>query len=132
MVPQLTILVIDDDADIARTAARLLSSQGYKVAIHDRGFNSTNLIDQLRPNLVLLDVNMPFLSGDQLVAVIRRYRNLAHIPIVFFSSNDEAALRDMVAEHGVAGYIPKSALTSNFTQRVGFFIRQAERNGGAL
>jgi len=132
MVGPPTILVIDDDVDIAGTTARLLTSHGYNVRTHDRGFNSTNLIDQVRPKLVLLDVNMPFLSGDQLVDVIKRYRNLAHIPIVFFSSNDEATLRDLVAEHGVAGYIPKSALGTNFIQRVGFFIRQGERNRDGL
>ena len=66
---------------------------------------------ELQPDLVLLDINMPALSGDRLAAIIKPYCDSSRTPIVFYSSNDENSLSDLVFTHSVRGYICKGNVT---------------------
>ena len=66
-----TVLVIDDDPQHLSATHDILCAEGYRVLTQQRPFGVTNMITRHRPDLVLLDVNMPGLSGDAL-ALIRR------------------------------------------------------------
>ncbi len=102
-----TILVIDDDENLLMATRDLLENWGYRVYTHKRGFGSTAAIDLVKPDLVLLDINMPGLPGDRLAGLIKTFEATKRVPIVFYSSNDEDALREAVSVHKVRGYIPK-------------------------
>ncbi len=78
--------------------------------MHEGAFNATNTIARVQPDLVLMDVNMPFLSGGQLFELFGRHRAVRHVPVVFFSSTDEQSLRTLVRESGALGYIMKSEM----------------------
>lgn len=101
------ILVIDDDKKHLITVKEILEGEGHDVYMHDQPFGSTYLVKTLAPDLILLDINMPGLSGDALAKVIRSHSRTKDIPIVFYSSNDEDTLRQMVLFHKVKGYICK-------------------------
>lgn len=118
------ILVIDDDDRLLLTTAAMLEEEGYEVHTHKGGFGASNRMMQLNPDLVLLDVNMPGLSGEGLASVLRKHNELRHIPIVFFSSNDEDSLRAAVQEYGVAGYLCKGDW-ANFARRVAQFLERS-------
>ncbi len=101
------ILVVDDDMKHLLTAKDLLEEMGYEVRMHHFGFGVTNVVREVQPDLILLDMNMPGLSGGRLSKVLLSNGKTRDIPIVFYSSNDEDSLRRAVAEHGVKGYIAK-------------------------
>ena len=101
------ILFIDDDERHLVAAKELLEAEGYEVVTHLGWFGSTNMVKDIQPDLVLLDVNMPGLSGDRLSSLLLSNYYTKNVPIVFYSSNDEDSLRKTVAEHGVKGYICK-------------------------
>jgi len=101
------ILVVDDDMKHLLTAKDLLEDMGYDVRMHQFAFGVTNVVKEAKPDLVLLDINMPGLSGEKLSKVLLSNARTKDIPIVFYSSNDEDSLRRAVAEHGVKGYIAK-------------------------
>ncbi len=118
-----TILLIDDDPVILDTARRLLEREGLAVMVYSEGFNATNFAARSLPDLILLDVNMPFLSGDHLAGLFKRHPVLSGVPLVLFSSNEESALQRMAVEVGAAGFIPKSAMAEDFAHRVARFLR---------
>lgn len=101
------ILIIDDDDKMLRTTQELLEYEGYRVTTTSSPFGASNLIVDLRPSLVLLDVNMPGLSGEGLAAVLSRSGRVSEVPIVFYSSNDADSLRRSAVRLGVSGYICK-------------------------
>jgi len=101
------IVLIDDDERHLIATKELLEDEGYEVITHLNGFGATNAIKFIQPDLVLLDVNMPALSGDRLSSVLLSNNKTKDVPIVFYSSNDEDSLRKAVVEHGVKGYICK-------------------------
>lgn len=122
------ILIIDDDDRHLLTARELLEEEGYMVETHNLGFGTTNLIKQLKPDLVLLDINMPGLSGDRLAAVIKSQEATNNIPIIFFSSNDEDSLRRSVREARVSGYICKGNIIELKT-KVAYFLDRCSPEG---
>ncbi len=101
------ILVVDDDMKHLLTAKDLLEDMGYEVRMHQFAFGVTNVVRETQPDLILLDMNMPGLSGERLSKVLLLNEKTKEIPIVFYSSNDEDSLRRAVVEHGVKGYIAK-------------------------
>jgi len=106
------ILIIDDDTAHLISTRGLLEAEGYEVFTHTQGFGATNVAKQLRPDLILLDVNMPGLSGENLAGVLQANVSTRDLPIVFYSSNDEDALRAAVRKFGVLGYISKGSAAS--------------------
>ena len=66
------ILIIDDDAKHLLTTQELLKNEGYDVFIHHIGFGATNIIKNLQPDLILLDMNMPGLPGKSLQGCSRQ------------------------------------------------------------
>jgi CheY-like chemotaxis protein len=119
------ILIIDDDDRHLLTARELLEEEGYLVVTHNTGFGATNLIRSLSPDLVLLDVNMPALSGDKLAAVIKSRVATENIPVVFFSSNDEDSLRKSVHQAKASGYICKGNIME-LKKKVAYFLSSEE------
>lgn len=121
---QRTVLLIDDDPLILDTARRLLERDGLRVVVYTEGFNATNFAARALPDLVLMDVNMPFLSGDNLVGLFKRHPTLRDVPVVLFSSNEESQLRDLAQAVGAVGYIPKSEMANDFANQVKRFLVQ--------
>jgi len=97
------ILIIDDDISHLLTAKEILESEGYTVNTHNQAFGSSVIARQLEPDLILLDINMPGLSGDRLAQIIGRNLNSSNVPIIFYSSNDEDSLRKAVGQYGIYG-----------------------------
>lgn len=101
------ILIVDDDLTHLLSTKGILEAEGYEVFTHEQGFGSTNLIAQLQPDLVLLDVNMPGLSGERLAEVYRANSRTRAARVMLYSSNDEDALRDASRRLQLDGYICK-------------------------
>ena len=116
------VLIIDDDPTILDTARRLLEREGLAVSIYSDGLQATSFAELHRPDLVLIDVNMPLVSGDNLAARFKGHESLSSIPIVLFSSNEEGALRRMAKAVGASGYISKSEMGASFGRRVQSFL----------
>ena len=101
------ILIIDDDERHLIAAKEILEEEGYDVVVQNGFYGITSLVAKLRPDLLLLYVNMPGLSGEMLSPLLLANNRTKDVPIVFYSSNDEDSLRNSVQKYGVAGYICK-------------------------
>jgi CheY-like chemotaxis protein len=83
------VLVVDDDADNRDTIAEVLIDEGYAVRSTGNGAEALALIQGgLRPDVVLLDLVMPEMSGDELIARLRG-SDAARIPIVVLSAKQD-------------------------------------------
>ncbi|GAB4419135.1 MAG: response regulator [Anaerolineae bacterium] len=81
------ILHIDDSAEIRELIHRVLSSYGYHVVHAEDGLNGLNLVSQLKPDLVLLDLQMPGMSGFDVVKQIKANPELGQIPVIAFTGS---------------------------------------------
>jgi CheY-like chemotaxis protein len=101
------ILVVDDDSTHLVCAQEILEAAGYTVVTHQAAFGATDRVTSERPDLVLLDVNMPALSGEGLASVLAARPTTRDTPVILYSSNDEEHLRRTARRLNLAGYVCK-------------------------
>ncbi|HUT54460.1 MAG TPA: response regulator [bacterium] len=101
----LRIMVIDDDANTCRIAQIILSKAGYEVQTRTQALGSSVAIKSFKPDLVLLDVQMPGLSGDHLAGLITPLD--PRPKIIFYSNKSPQDLRELVKKTSADGYACK-------------------------
>lgn len=104
---KIRVLVVDDDQEQLNLAERSLSAFGFDVRTHRSSLGVSNLVRTTLPDLVLLDVNIPALTGDK-VLTLARGQAPAGTRFVLFSASDESKLRALALASGADGYITKS------------------------
>lgn len=113
-----TILVVDDEPDIARTLAELFADEGYRVRRAHDGRQALDLIDRDPPDLVVSDVRMPLVDG---VTLARRLRDRGdRTPVVLMSAGYAA-----VDLPGIR-FVPKPFDLDHLLEVVGRVIGAAE------
>ncbi len=123
MNPPLHVLVVDDDPTYLDLVQRSLRGHGLTVTTSDSSLGVSNLIRRIEPDLVLLDVNIPALSGDALIGLARKSAP-EKTRFVLFSSADESSLRKTASQCGADGYITKSA---DSTALASYLVKMATR-----
>jgi two-component system OmpR family response regulator len=118
----LRILVVDDDPMGSRMLQFLLTEQGYHVEIVDNARGALSLIDRQPPDLLLLDVNLPLLSGFELY---QRLRDQGHdLPVIFVTAKGELEDRVQGLRMGADDYICKPFQPAELAARVEAVLRR--------
>lgn len=103
-----TILVVDDEQIQLNFIRDVLEDAGYAV-VTTTDSDCVGLIEQARPELILIDVRMPVLDGDMIVAIFREHPEiLGGALVLLYSGLSEEQLATMVKNCGAAGFIQKS------------------------
>ncbi len=121
-----TLLVIDDTEDVRVLTNQVLSAE-HEVLTIDSWVHATEYIFQHDIDLILLDINMPGLSGDKLAEVLMKTVTSKPINIVLFSTMDESELRKKAKAVGAMGYIPKTFDGNLLRSRVRRFLQKIEQ-----
>jgi DNA-binding NarL/FixJ family response regulator len=102
-----TVLVIDDDTALLKMAHELLAEQ-YTVSLAKSGREAISLLDQgFLPDIILLDIRMPFLNGYETLEKLRSIPEAADIPVVFLTGLSEAESELRGLQSGAVDYITK-------------------------
>lgn len=101
------ILVVDDDPVILRLIEVNLDLEGFDVVTASRGEDAIVKAAKKKPDLILLDLMMPEMSGWELAERLQKQEESAGIPIVFLSARTQEDDRRRGEELGVAGYVTK-------------------------
>jgi CheY-like chemotaxis protein len=86
-----TILVVDDDPGVRRCLGEFLESEGYKVLSASNGRAALAVLEEVVPNVLIVDIAMPVMSGPQLMEALAHYPDLARIPLILMSNGDDLA-----------------------------------------
>ena len=101
------VLIADDEPNIVAALEYLLQRSGYEVSIARNGDEALQLIEQNRPDLVLLDVMMPVRSGYEVCQVMRAREDWRHIKIVVLTAKGREADANKGLALGADLYITK-------------------------
>ena len=80
------ILVVDDEEDVQQLARIILESEGYMVLTASSGEETLNILSHSKPDLVLLDVVLPGISGLDICRQMKRDKNMRDIPVIMFTA----------------------------------------------
>ncbi len=130
MAGKAKILVIDDDDKALAIAKRQLEAAGYEVITEESALKLPVIVQREKPDLVLLDVEMPALRGEHVLELSAMFDFLRTIPIVLLSGKSEEELQALVAKSNARGYIRKGSNPLTFVQQVERFVLDS-RPGGA-
>jgi two-component system cell cycle response regulator DivK len=107
MVPTPTILYIEDNSDNRLLVRRVLTAEGYIVVDAETAEKGLEWLSHERPDLILMDINMPDIDGYTLTSRIRSTPGFESIPIVALTANVMRGDRERSLESGCDGYIQK-------------------------
>lgn len=99
------ILVVDDDQKFCALTKRVLESGQYQVDIANGGEEAISKIHDFQPQVVLLDVKMPRLTGQELVKMIKAWK--PHIEVIMVTAFHDPLLEEDCMQNGAFAYITK-------------------------
>lgn len=102
-----TILLADDDTDIRTYVRKLFATGGYKIIEADNGVKALELIRKHVPDLVILDLTMPGMYGDELCQSVKNDEALSHIPVIMLTAEISSETKLRCVESGADDYITK-------------------------
>lgn len=102
-----TILVVDDQPQISKLLNDLLTKSGYQVHLAFNGEVGYKKALEIKPNLIIMDIMMPVMSGFDSVKEIRKHPELAKTPIIFLTAKGLESDKIEAEKLGAAAFVTK-------------------------
>ena len=122
MAQKSIILYVEDNYDNRNLIRRVLESEGYAMAEASNAEDAMLKLQAARPNLILMDINMPGMDGYALTARIKATPGFAAVPIVAVTANVMRGDREKSLEAGCDGYIQKPIDIDILSQQIDRFL----------
>jgi len=126
-----TILIIDDSDVVLDGARSALERAGYRVVTRNRPSGSISAILNEKPDVILLDLNMPTLSGEAILKVLGKTQNRPDSIVLLHSVLPLETLKQKALSAGAHGYIQKTDNAAEFLKRFEYWIRRTKQTSSA-
>ena len=113
------VLIVDDEPYVARVLKLVLQQEGYQVTCVNNGKEALDIFDSVQPDIVVTDIKMPHVGGQQLVEAIRAMDASSNIPIVVMTSTLESENRDWVHNLGNITFLGKPVSPRDLVRVIG-------------
>jgi len=101
------IMIVDDSLSVRKSLSLLIEDAGYEALLAKDGLEAIEVINQTRPNIMLVDMEMPRMNGLELTAHIRANKATENIPIFMITSRTTEKHREQAKSAGVSAYLTK-------------------------
>jgi two-component system, OmpR family, phosphate regulon response regulator PhoB len=122
------ILVVDDEPDISALVAYHLAREGYRVRTATTGTEGLEAIELERPDLVVLDLMLPEMSGLELLQELRSRPELEALPVILLTARKEESDRVAGLRLGADDYVSKPFSPQELVLRVGAVLRRVQQS----
>ena len=119
------ILIIEDDESVRSELKELLSNAGYEALALEDYTNMLEDILMIRPDLVLLDINIPYMNGEMLLKTLRKESD---IPVIMVTSKNTEIDEVLSMSYGADDYITKPYNPTILLLRIGAVLKRGEKN----
>jgi chemosensory pili system protein ChpA (sensor histidine kinase/response regulator) len=120
-----TVMIVDDSLTVRKIAGRLLSREGYNVVTAKDGVDAMEQLQDLVPDVMLVDIEMPRMDGFDLTRNVRNDRRLKHVPIIMITSRTAEKHRMMSKEIGVDVFLGKPYQEEELLGHIAGFVKKA-------
>lgn len=122
------VVVVDDDPDLGSAIREALASEDVRVEAPGDAQAALPLLLKDAPDLVILDVNMPGMSGWELCAILKRQSGTRSIPILFLTGRQEVKDRITAMQFGGSDYLAKPFSVQDLRRKVKALLFQKRRS----
>ena len=119
------ILIIEDDESVRGELKELLNNAGYDALILDDYTNMLDDILNIHPDLILLDINIPYMNGEVL---LKNLRKVSNIPVIMVTSKNTEVDEVLSMSYGADDYITKPYNPTILLLRIGAVLKRGEKN----
>ncbi|MEL6552635.1 MAG: response regulator [Cyanobacteria bacterium J06621_11] len=123
------IMIVDDDAHYLKQVIQLLHPWDFQITPLTNPQRFWTLFNQVSPDLIVLDIEMPHINGFELCQVIRSHAQWQHLPIVFLSVHSDRSQKDRAFTLGADDYITKPIQGKSLATRL---LNRLKRSGTRL
>lgn len=123
---QRKILAIDDENDVLLIIKTALTGEGYDIITASNGFDGLALAEDEEPDLILLDMRMPEMSGMEVLEQLRGHEKTREIPVIVLTGiSDKAKIREAL-DKGINYYIVKPFECQDLVSKINLAIQDME------
>ncbi len=115
---QVKILIVDDETDIISTVQYRLKSCKYDVVTANNGQEGLEKAAKEKPDLILLDINMPVMNGHEMLERLRSRPDLKNIPVIMLTAYSDRTDVSKAAELGISNYVTKPFDFTDLTEKI--------------
>jgi diguanylate cyclase (GGDEF)-like protein len=112
------VLVVDDEPLVTRGLTSLLGKSGLSVTALNDPLNFWTVVEETKPNLILLDLEMPRINGTELCRVIRNDRRWSELPVIFLTGHTDQMSVQRVFAAGADDYVGKPFVPAELMMRI--------------
>lgn len=123
------ILIVEDDEKLRKNLKELLDASGYEALILENFKDSLKSILESDANLILLDINIPYINGEVLIREIRKESN---VPIIMVTSRDSETDEALSISFGADDYITKPYNPNILLLRIGAVLKRSENTSNIV
>ncbi|MCB0166563.1 MAG: response regulator [Anaerolineae bacterium] len=120
------ILYVEDNFENKLFVRRVIESMGHEMIEAETGLDSLMLAEERKPDLVLMDVNIPGMDGLETTAKFRERSHLADIPIIALTANAMKGDRERCLAAGCNGYMQKPVGVSDLRREIELYAKKAQ------
>lgn len=121
-----TVLIVEDNDLNMKLFNDLLRANGYETLLTKDGREAVDIARRHHPDLILMDIQLPEVSGLEITRQMKQDAELAPIPVIAVTAFAMKGDEEKIREGGCEGYIAKPISVTNFLQTVARFLDQAE------
>ena len=118
------VLVADDDPDLRHLVRGILTAQGFRVAEAEDGIAALDEAQRLRPDVMLLDMDMPRLDGLGVLDTLRQRLLGRSVPVIVVTVHNDPAVESRCIELGAEDYITKPIQPTSLVARIRAVLRR--------
>ncbi len=126
----MNILVVDDCQTTRKLLGHYLKSRGYSVVFAENGLDALEKLGSNDINLILTDLNMPYMDGMELIKTLRSDPNWVNIPILMVTTENDDVEREKAFSSGVNGYVVKPITGDTIAQNIRSILKDMFTKGG--
>jgi putative nucleotidyltransferase with HDIG domain len=126
------VLIVDDDDLIARMFSDWLHAVGFRTVRAATGTQALDLVSRSRPDLILLDLNLPDIGGLAVCRILKDHERTHRIPVVVITASDRPEDKSHALDLGVEDFVNKPVNPKELVARVQALIRSSELSGRLL
>jgi len=105
------LAIIEDDPAISQMYRMKFESEGYKVETAENGKIGLDMIEKMKPDMVLLDLMMPEMNGDEMLEIMRATEWGKDIPVIVLTNMGEQEIPEKIEKLGINAFILKAEMT---------------------
>ncbi len=113
------VMVVDDSVTVRKVTSRLLERHGYDVLLAKDGMDAIAKLEDARPDIMLLDIEMPRMDGFEVASLVRHNPNLEDLPIIMITSRTGEKHRERAFQIGVNAYMGKPFQEEQLLETIG-------------